>query len=38
MGSSRRKLQLDELLKGFPLEWEGQHGSLAINDGPIRAA
>ena len=36
-GRQPAELQLDELLDGFPLEWEGQRRSLVITDGPIRA-
>ena len=32
-GRQPAELQLDDLLEGFPLEWEGQRKSLAINDG-----
>ena len=34
-GRQPAELQLDDLLEGFPLEWEGQSGSLAIS-GPHR--
>ena len=36
-GRQPAALQLNHLLKGFPLEWEGQRRSLAINDRPICA-
>jgi hypothetical protein len=31
-GRQPAELQLDDLLDGFPLAWEGQRESLAIND------
>ena len=35
-GRQPAELQLDDLLEGFPLEWEGQRKSLAISDPSIR--
>ena len=32
-GRQPAELQLDDLLKGFPMDWEEQRRSLAINDG-----
>jgi hypothetical protein len=34
----RQPAELHDLLEAFPLEWEGQRKSLAINDPAIRAA
>ena len=37
-GRQPTELQLDDLLAGFPLEWEGQRRSLAIHSASIRAS
>ena len=37
-GRQSAGMRLEDLLEGFPVEWEGQRKSLAINDPAIRAA
>jgi hypothetical protein len=37
-GRQPAALRLEDLLEGFPLEWDGQCESLAISDPAIRAA
>ena len=34
-GRQPAELQLDDLLEGFPLEWEGQRRSLAISSASV---
>ena len=37
-GRQPAELQLDDLLEGFPLEWEGQRRSLAISSASVPGA